>query len=282
MRPDESIDLDVLAELVERQLARGVEGFYCCGSSDEALLLSLKERKAVVRTVMTTVAGRVPVIAHVGTIRTDDVVELARDAEEAGVDAVSMIPPYYYHFTVDEVVAYYETVLGKCGLPVMLYNIPQFTQFAFDKRNAGSLLENPRVIGLKHTAHDMYSLERMRSAYPEKILFNGFDEVYLASLSAGADATVGTTVNLQPELFLRVRSLFEQGEILRAQEVQRQINDVVEELVAHGVFSAAKYLAGYPDLDCGRCRAPFRPLDDDDKNSLDRLGERLHAYIGSG
>jgi Dihydrodipicolinate synthase/N-acetylneuraminate lyase len=70
MRDDESIDVEVLRELVERQIARGVEGFYCCGSSGEALLLSLDERSDVVRAVVDQVNGRVPVIAHVGTIRT--------------------------------------------------------------------------------------------------------------------------------------------------------------------------------------------------------------------
>jgi N-acetylneuraminate lyase len=261
MRADESVDHDVLGALVERQLGRGVEGFYCCGSSGEALLLSLEERKQVVRTVTEAAAGRVPVIAHVGTIRTADAVGLARHAQETGVEAVSMIPPYYYAFSSEEINAYYETVVAACDLPMIVYNKPQFTRYSFDKSNAASLFDNRRIIGLKHTSQDLYALERLRAAYPDKVYFNGFDEMFLAGLAAGANAAVGTTVNVQPERFLQLRDCFDRGDVAGAQRLQRQINDVVEVLVTHGIFPAVKYLTTLQGLHAGTCRAPFRALD---------------------
>lgn len=277
MRPDESVNHDVLGALVGHQLSRGVEGFYCCGSSGEALLLSLDERRAVVRTVLDAVGGRAPVIAHVGTIRTADAVALARDAQDAGATAVSLIPPYYYAFSPEEINAYYEAVLAGCDLPVVVYNIPQFTRHAFDKVNAASLLDNPRVIGLKHTSQDLYALERLRAAYPDKVYFNGFDETYLSGLAAGVTGAVGTTVNIQPERFLLLRDAFHRGDIARAQQLQRQINDVVEVLLAHGVFAGVKYLATLDGFDTGACRSPFRPLDEAGKLAVEALHEQLGA-----
>src|SRR5690554_2072834 len=91
----EEINFSVLRDIVEYQISQGVEGFYCCGSSGEALLLTLEERQAIVKAVVSQVAGRVPVIAHVGTIRTKDATWLASRAFDDGVSAVSMIPPYY-------------------------------------------------------------------------------------------------------------------------------------------------------------------------------------------
>ncbi|MBD8045282.1 dihydrodipicolinate synthase family protein [Arthrobacter sp. Sa2BUA2] len=276
MRADESIDFATLSKLVEFQLGRGVEGFYCCGSSGEGLLLSLDERTEIVRTVVQTAAGRAPVIAHVGTIRTADAIALAKDAEAAGADAVSLIPPYYYRFTAEEILGYYNRVMEATSLPVIIYNIPQFTQVQFDKTLAGPLLDQEQVLGVKHTAHDLYSLERMTAAYPEKVFFNGFDEIYLSSLAAGARATIGTTVNVQPELFLRTRALFETGDLPGARLVQEQINNTVEELVSQGVFRAAKYLAGDGVLDCGDLREPFKPLNDVQRKELDRLLAGIH------
>lgn len=277
-RADESVDHDVLGKLVEAQLGRGVEGFYCCGSSGEGPLLSVAERQDVVRTVTTAVEGRAPVIAHVGAPRTTDAVELARAAEEAGADAVSAVPPYYYRYAQSEINAYYRAILAACELPVIIYNIPQFTGVSFDKTNAAELLAEPRVVGVKHTEHNLYALERLRSAYPEKVYLNGFDEIYLSSLAAGATATVGTTVNLQPELFLRVREAFERGDLARAQVLQQQINRVVETLVRHGVFTATKYLVSLQGFSTSGCRAPFRPLDDEDKRSLEALHEQMQAF----
>lgn len=279
MREDESIDVDVLRELVHRQIARGVEGFYCCGSSGEALLLTSDERETVVRTVVEQVAGRAPVIAHVGTIRTADAIRLTRTAATDGVDAVSLIPPYYYRWTAEEVNRYYQAVIDAAEVPVILYNIPQFTSIAFDKTNAGALLDQDAVIGMKNTAHDMYALERLTTAYPDKVFFNGFDEVYLSALAAGARATVGTTVNIQPELFLRLRAAFDAEDLATARRFQTQINDTVEELVAHGVFQSAKYLAGDADLPTGNCRQPFTPLTTGDRQALDQLRERIADAI---
>ena len=281
MHDDESVNFDGLERLVGLQLDRGVEGFYCCGSSGEGLLLDLAERRAIMQTVVKATAGRVPVIAHVGTIRTTDAARLARWAEDDGADAVSLIPPYYYHFTSKEVLGYYNQVIAGTRLPVILYNIPQFTQVQFDKSSAGPLLDQDQVLGVKHTAHDLYSLERMVAAYPEKIFFNGFDEQYLPSLGAGARATIGTTVNFQPELFLDVRRRFDAGDLAGARRVQTQINDAVEAIVALGVFQAAKYLAGFGDFGCGNARAPFLPLTGEQRAELDRLQAIIRNNIGS-
>ena len=145
-RADESLNLDALEQIVDRQIQDGVEGFYCCGSSGEGLLLTLEERKQVVEHTIRAAAGRVPVIAHVGTIRTKDVIELADHAMKAGAVAVSMIPPYYYKFSMDEIMGYYEQVIQALpGLPAIVYNIPQFTGVEFSKDNAGRLLENPNI-----------------------------------------------------------------------------------------------------------------------------------------
>lgn len=286
MREDELIDFGVLRELVERQISRGVEGFYCCGSSGEALLLTLEEREAVVRNVVEQAAGRVPVIAHVGTIRTAEAVRLAHTAADDGVAALSLIPPYYYRWTAVEVQRYYQAVIDAAKqlarpVPVILYNIPQFTNVAFDKSNASGLFDQEAVLGMKNTAHDMYALERLTTAYPGKVFFNGFDEIYLSALAAGARATVGTTVNIQPELFLRVRAAFDAGDLVTARRVQTQINDTVETLVAHGVFQSAKYLAGDADQPTGNCREPFTPLTADDRRVLDELRDRIGEAIAA-
>lgn len=275
MRADESVDYDALETIVDRQIAEGVEGFYCCGSSGEALLLTAEERRAVLEYTLAAADGRVPVISHVGTIRTRDVIELAAHAMEAGAMAVSMIPPYYYRFSMDEIIGYYEDVLRALpGTPVIVYNIPQFTGVEFSKGNASRLLGNPGVVGIKHTSTNLYSLERMGEAFPGKALINGFDEQFLAALSMGATATIGTTVNLFAPLFHAVREAAAAGDLAKAQRWQREINLRVEETVRIGIFPAMKYGWTLRGVDCGNCRAPFRPLDAGARRAMAELLER--------
>ncbi|WP_313438480.1 dihydrodipicolinate synthase family protein [Atlantibacter hermannii] len=279
MHADESVNYAALETLAHAQLARGVEGFYCCGSSGEGPLLRFDERKQVLATLVNAAQGKVPVIAHVGTPRTQDAVELAKSAEQDGASAVSLVPPYYYKYSREEIIAYYRRVLDAISIPVILYNIPQFTGVELDSLTAEALLGDEQVLGVKHTSHNLYSLERMIARYPDKVFFNGFDEIFLSSLAAGATATVGTTVNLQPELFLALRTAFRQGDIPKAQRLQQQINEVVENLVARGVFQSAKYLAGKGVVDTGPTREPFVALTATQREDLDALHQRLQGYI---
>ena len=260
---DESINWESLRRLVDRQIADGVEGFYCCGSSGEGLLMTVEERKRFVEVVLDQAAGRVPVIAHIGTIRTADVIELAKHAREAGCVAISMIPPYYYKFSQNELAGYYEDVIKAVpDMPVILYNIPQFTGIEFGKANASRLLDNPNIIGVKHTSNNLYSLERMATAYPEKLLINGFDEQFLAALSMGAVATVSTTANLFAPLFVAIRDAYRKGDMAKAKEYQQALNLRVEALCSVGIFPATKYACTIKGIDCGKCRRPFDELDE--------------------
>lgn len=271
MDKNEEVNLNVLKNLVLWQLSQGVEGFYCCGSSGEALLLSIDERERIVETTTETVSGKVPVIAHVGTLRTADTVRLARHAIDCGASAVSMIPPYYYKFTREEILGYYKDVIRQAKVPVIIYNIPQFTGISFNKENAGILLENDLVIGVKHTSTDLYGLERMHSAYPEKIYFNGFDETFLSALAAGADSAIGTTVNLFAPRFLRIRQMFLEGKMTEALSEQTKVNTCVELLVKYGIFNGVKYALSFHGLECGQCRAPFMALEDEAKQKIMEL-----------
>jgi N-acetylneuraminate lyase len=279
MRDDESVNEEMLGRLVEAQLARGVEGFYACGSSGEGPLLRLDERRRIVAALVEKVAGRVPVIAHVGTPRTLDAVELAKAAEADGARAVSLVPPYYYKFSRAEIVAYYRRVMDAISIPVIIYNIPQFTGVDLDGEMADALLSDERVLGVKHTSHNLYALERMATKYPDKVYFNGFDEIFLSALAAGATATVGTTVNVQPELFLALRRCFQRGDLVKARQLQKRINEVVEYMVARGIFQSAKYMAGLGLGDAGPIREPFTPLTDGQKRELDALAVRIRGYI---
>lgn len=276
MDQHERVNLPMLRRIVEHQLSQGVEGFYCCGSSGEALLLSLEERQSVVETVVDQVAGRVPVIAHVGTLRTADTVRLATGAIAAGSAAVSMIPPYYYKFSQEEILGYYADVVAQANVPVIIYNIPQFTGISFDKQNAGSLLAQDMVIGVKHTSTDLYGLERMHAAFPGKIYFNGFDETFLPALAAGADSAIGTTVNLFAPRFTLIRKLYREGLMAQALQEQTKVNACVETLVKHGIFNGVKYALAFQGFDCGSCRAPFRPLTDEAKSAIESM---LKAYL---
>jgi len=257
------VSYENLAQLVRYEKKSGVEGFYCCGSSGEGLLLSDEERMKVVETVAKE-KGDLPLIVHTGAMSSRSSIRLSQHAEKSGAAAVSMIPPIYYKYSQEEIEANYLRVADHIHIGMIVYNIPMFTGVAFTK--ASPILTDERIIGIKNTSYNLYDLERMKDAYPQKLLFNGFDEIYLSSLSAGATATIGTTMNVCPRIFQKIRTCFEESRIADGQELQARANDFMEALVGtHSLYAATKYCLTQLGVDCGECREPFLPLNDAQK-----------------
>jgi N-acetylneuraminate lyase len=270
------IDFKALKKTVSFEKSKGVEGFYCCGSSGEGLLLDKEERMSIVENVAEEV-GDTPFIVHTGSLSTRLSTELSIHAQKCGASAISMIPPIYYNYSLDEIASHYLNVANKIDIGVIVYNIPQFTGISLTKND--NFLENEKIIGIKHTSVNLYELERMIQQYPSKTYFNGFDEIYLSSLAAGATATIGTTVNICPKLLIAIRSDFENGKMKEALEKQHLLNDLIETLVSTNVFPAAKYCMELQGLTMGSCREPFAPLNQKQKIQIESSLEKIKNYL---
>lgn len=271
------LNLPALKALVRHEIQHGVEGFYCCGSSGEGLLLDTSERMAIVDTLSQEVSGKVPFIVHTGSLSTNEAIKLSLHAQNCGAQAVSLIPPIYYHYSEREIQHYYEDVADAVDLGVIVYNIPQFTGISFSKDNP--LLHNPKIVGIKHTSINLYDLERISQAFPEKTLYNGFDEIWLYSMAAGATATIGTTVNVCPKLYRAIRDSFLAGDMPMAQALQHLANDFIETLVQQGIFSATKYCMEMQGLEIGPCKKPFDRLSEDKKKIVETALQKIEGYL---
>lgn len=218
---DNKISEKSLEMLVEMNLQKGVKGFYVGGSTGEAFLLSADERKYILDIVANKAKGKCTLIYHIGCISTEHAIELAKHAKKIGVDAISAIPPFYYKFSLQEIFDYYTNIVNEVDLPMIVYNFPILSGVSLSAENIKELSANKRIIGIKHTSMDLYQLERMKNINKRLIIFNGHDEVFLGSLSMGADGAIGTTYNFMAERFIKIKELFEAGKQKEAQKLQK-------------------------------------------------------------
>lgn len=265
---DNRINEGSLEKLIQMNLQKGVDGFYVGGSTAEAFLLSFDERKSLLDIVTQMVKGKCALIAHIGCISTDQAIELAQYAEKVGVDVISSIPPFYYKFSLAEIKSYYFDIVNQVNLPMIIYNFPAFSGVSLDIDNVREFLADGRFIGVKHTSNDFYSLERFKQIDERVIVYNGFDEMFLAGLAMGADGGIGSTYNFMAEKFIKMKQLFEAGQIEKAREIQTEVNDIIKVLVKVGVFAGEKEILNLMGLDFGECRKPFRRLDEADRDLL--------------
>lgn len=268
---DHSVNYDSIKKLVNRLIAKGVNGFYVCGSTGESFLLEKDERKKVLETVINETAGRVPVIAHVGDIWADRAGELAAHAAEVGADAVSAVPPFYFKFTFDEIAQYYKIIQNAANLPLIVYNIPILSGVSVTSQNIGKIMSACDVAGVKFTSLDMFELSRLRKTYPELCLLNGFDEIFINALPIGIQGAIGSTFNIMPEKFMKIMNSFNAGDIQSAAAVQGEANEIIEALIRANVQSSIKYILSKQDIPCGSCRRPFAPLAEEQKALLDGI-----------
>jgi N-acetylneuraminate lyase len=276
---DGSINEQSLRSLVAANLAKGVTGFYVCGSTAEVFLLKPEERRRVLEIVVDEVKGKAAVICHVGAISTDWSIEYARHAVSLGVDAVSSVPPFYYPFSIDEILAYYTDIVSAVNHPMVVYNIPAFSGVTLNGDRIKTLRQNKNIIGIKHTSMDLFQINSMKRADPDLIVFNGYDEIFLGGLSMGADGGIGSTYNVMAEKFVAIKAAFDAGNLKEAQRLQTEADDVIRVIASMNVFGAEKYLLTLQGIPFGECRRPFIPLESGQKKKLEEVCEKyLHKF----
>ena len=274
-KEDGSINEAALRKLVSMNIEKGVDGFYVCGSTGEAFLLSLEERKRILSIVSEETAGRVNIFCHIGAISTDFSIELGRHAQQVGVDAVSSIPPFYYKFSVEEILGYYEDIAKEVALPLIPYNFPGLSGVTLTAGMIASLREHSNIVAVKFTSNDLYQMQGMKANDPNLLIFNGFDEIFLAGLSMGADGMIGSTLNFMAEKYVAIKKAFEKGDLVSANKKQSEANEVIRVMLStKKSMNAQKYFLEKQNIAGGVSRRPFKPLSPEDKKALDAVFER--------
>ncbi len=263
-----NINTEVLKELITLNLNRGVHGFYVGGSTSEAFLLDDNERKLIYKTTAEKVSGKATLIAHIGCISTDKTIEFGKYAKSCGYDAVSAIAPFYYKFSFEQIKKHYYSIVEAVDLPMIIYNFPNFSGVNLNVNQVSEFLRDERFIGVKHTSNDFFALSQFKSAFPEKVVLNGFDEMFLAGLSMGADGGIGSTYNFMAEKFILIREMFMANKRDEAYALQCEVNNIIAVLCKVGVMEGEKEVLCQMGLNFGYARAPFSRLTSEHKKLI--------------
>lgn len=245
-----------LEKLIQFNLKLGVKGFYVCGSTAEAFLLSTDERKQVME-IVKSAAPDATLIAHIGSVNEMEAMELAKCAKTLSYDAVSSVAPFYYKYSFEEIKNYYYRLADAAELPMLVYHIPAFSGVNMGVQEMRQFLKDDRFLGIKYTSNDFFTLEQCKTNFPDKIVYNGYDEMFLAGLSMGADGAIGSTYNFMADKFVQIKQCFEAGNVAEAQRIQKEANRIITVLCQIGVMQAEKEVLNQLGFDFGICRHPF-------------------------
>ncbi len=208
----------------------GIHGLYPNGSTGEFVRLSSDERKEVVRLVTNVNQGRVPVLAGASEANLRDVLRMSEYYAGIDVDAISLVPPYYYEISETSLFEYFAEIARQTPLDVLLYNIPQFTQeLTLDIMER--LLPFERIMGTKDSSRDMprliNTMHRLREQRPEYVVLVGCEEILCPSIMMGASGGTIATSGIIPEVIVDVYEKTLAGDIGNAREMQYRILDLI-------------------------------------------------------
>ena len=255
------VDTDTLAELVRFQISEGVDGIFPCGSTGLGPMLTIAERKLVAETVVKEARGRVSVVVQAGCADTGSTVELAEHAEKTGADAVASLTPFYYKPGDKAVFKLFEAVAAAVSIPLLAYNIPQFTGNNLLPATVALMARDGTLQGIKDSSQNLLQVEDLIGAVPEDfVVMNGTEEYGLFAIMAGANGLVSGGASALPELFRSMVAAEEKGDHRAAIDAQKTVLKV-KALVKPSPIAAYYAILRERGFDCGAPRAPFLPLE---------------------
>ena len=228
---DGVIDEPALQELVERQIAAGVDGLVPCGSTGESATLSHAEHRRAVEIVVQAARGRVPVVAGTGSNNTREAVELTQHAKEAGADGALLISPYYNKPTQEGLVEHFAEIARRTSFPLIVYNIPGRTASNLLPDTMRRLAEIEQVVGVKESSGDLDQVAHVVAATPDDFaVLSGDDWATLPMLAIGGSGVISTAGNLVPSDMVELVRAFRAGDVARAQAVHYRLLPLLDVL----------------------------------------------------
>lgn len=278
------IDAAALRGLIARLVSAGVDSIGLLGSTGIYMYLTRGERRRAIEAAMDEVAGRLPVIAGVGALRTDEAVRLAQDAKAIGAAAGLLSMPSYAPLTEDEAFEHFSTVAKESGLPVVIYDNPGTTNFRFTPQLVARLAAMPGIIAIKNPGWNAADASRLL-AEQRAITPAGFsigcsgDWLAVETMIAGADTWYSVLGGLFPEICLKIVRAAQEGHAEKARRLDAELTPIwslFREYSSLRVIYALLELLGLCRMDPPR---PILPLPDPVKR---QVAEALTNLLSDG
>ena len=259
----------------------GIHGLYPNGSTGEFVRLSSEERRDVVRLIAEVNQGRVPILAGASEANIRDVLQMAGYYADLGVDAISLVPPYYYKISDTSLYEYFAEIARHSPLDILLYNIPQFTQ-ELPLDTMEELLAFERIFGTKDSSRDLprivNTIHRLRRHRPDYVVLNGCEEILVPSIVMGANGGTTATSGIVPEIIVELYDRTVAGDLERAKELQYRLLPLIN-LMLLGVTFPEGFKTGVAvrGFDVG---PPRTLLGAEERDYLLRLESEIGCVLG--
>lgn len=275
----EALNEEALRQLVNYLIEGGVHGLFPIGSQGEFYALTAEEKGRVWEIVVEEAAGRAPVYAGTTAVTTREVIALNKVAERAGVDAVSVMTPFFITPNQEELYQHYTTIADATRLPVILYSNPgRSGGLNLSVDVVARLAEHPNIVAIKDSSGD-FSLTAayIRCTGDDFTVLLGRDTLIYAGLLHGAKGAIAATANVVPALVMEIYQAFVEEDFRRALEAQNRLAPL-RQAFGLGTFPVVvKEALTLIGINAGPARSPVGPLTAERREKLKNVLQMMEV-----
>ena len=195
------LDVDAYIKLINFQISNGTNGLIPAGTTGESPTLSHDEHQKVIELCIQESKGKNPVIAGTGSNSTEEAISLTTHAEKVGANAALIVTPYYNKPTQEGLYQHYKAINDKCGIPILIYNIPGRSVIDMTVDTMARLFELKNIVGVKDATGDLSRVDQQKNKMGnEFIQLTGNDDNALEFNKRGGVGAISVTGNIAPKL----------------------------------------------------------------------------------
>lgn len=269
MYDDGTINYDRLKTLIDEQIEAGIPALVICGTTGESATMTLEEHSEVIRVAIKHAAGRVKIIAGAGSNDTACAADLAKEAQEAGADALLIVTPYYNKATQGGLVAHYKYIAERVSLPIILYNVPSRTGCNIKPETYAKLAEIDNIVAIKEANGDISSVVKTRLLCGDKLdIYSGNDDQIVPIMALGGKGVISVLSNVMPKETVELCDKMFSGDVEGAAAMQVELSSLIDALFIEVNPIPVKEAMNLMGLGMGPLRLPMTPMEENTKAVL--------------
>jgi 4-hydroxy-tetrahydrodipicolinate synthase len=270
MKENGEVNYEVLADLLEEQIAGSTDAIIICGTTGESSTLSHEEHLAVIKFAIDQVKGRIPVIAGTGSNCTETAIYLSQEAEKYGADALLQVTPYYNKATQKGLIKHFTAVANSVKIPVILYNVPSRTGCNILPETAVEMAKNvENIVAIKEASGNISQIAKLIQLADGCIdVYSGNDDQIVPILSLGGKGVISVLSNVAPKETHDIVQLYLDGKVTESCELQLKALPLVEALFCEVNPIPVKAALNMMGKNVGSLRGPLTEMEDKNKERL--------------
>ena len=269
---DDKLDDSTYIKLIHFHIKNGTNGLVPAGTTGESPTLTHQEHQRVIELCVKESEGKIPIIAGTGSNSTEEAISLTMHAEKKGANGALIVTPYYNKPTQEGLYQHYKAINDKCGIPILIYNIPSRSVIDMSVDTMARLYELKNIIGVKDATGDLHRVDQsLKKMGKDFLQLTGNDDNALEFNKRGGAGAISVTANIAPKLcseFQKLSMMNDNDSLKKAEELNKILEPVHHSMFVESNPSPVKYAAKLLGLCDDQVRLPLVKITDPTKDII--------------